>query len=159
MHRTIAQSVLDNFLGNAAGWYKLTIIGFLLVNPIVMVTLGSFVAGWLLVAESIFCLAMALKCYPLQPGGLLALEAVIIGLTSSGTVYHEAEANFEVILLLIFMVAGMAVTFLEIPPSQSLQLGEKAVSGQPIDPDIEGAATADGGHPAGRSRGGAAPEP
>ena len=107
MHRTIAQSVLDNFLGNAAGWYKLTIIGFLLVNPIVMVTLGSFVAGWLLVAEFIFCLAMALKCYPLQPGGLLALEAVIIGLTSSGTVYHEAEANFEVILLLIFMVAGI----------------------------------------------------
>ncbi|MEJ2383186.1 MAG: sodium/proton antiporter NhaB [Xanthomonadales bacterium] len=107
MHRTIAQSVLDNFLGNAASWYKLTIIGFLLVNPIVLVTLGGFVAGWVLVAEFIFCLAMALKCYPLQPGGLLALEAVVIGLTSSGTVYHEAEANFEVILLLIFMVAGI----------------------------------------------------
>jgi len=107
MNRTISQSVLDNFLGNAAGWYKLTIIGFLMLNPIVMVTLGNFVAGWLLVAEFIFCLAMALKCYPLQPGGLLALEAVILGLTSSGTVYHEAEANFEVILLLIFMVAGI----------------------------------------------------
>jgi len=107
MHRSIAQSVLDNFLGNAASWYKLTIIGFLLLNPIVMVTLGNFVAGWLLVAEFIFCLAMALKCYPLQPGGLLALEAVVLGLTSSGTVYHEAEANFEVILLLIFMVAGI----------------------------------------------------
>ena len=50
---------------------------------------------------------MALKCYPLQPGGLLATEAVILGMTSPHTVYHEAEANFEVILLLIFMVAGI----------------------------------------------------
>ena len=107
MHRTIAQSVMDNFLGNAASWYKLTIIAFLLVNPIVMVVAGPFVAGWLLVAEFIFCLAMALKCYPLQPGGLLAIEAVVLGMTSPGTVFHEAENNFEVILLLIFMVAGI----------------------------------------------------
>jgi NhaB family Na+:H+ antiporter len=107
MHRTIAQSVMDNFLGNAASWYKLTIIGFLLLNPIVLVTMGPFIAGWLLVGEFIFCLAMALKCYPLQPGGLLAIQAVILGITSSETVFHEAEANFEVILLLIFMVAGI----------------------------------------------------
>ena len=98
---------MDNFLGNAASWYKLTIILFLLVNPVVMVVFGPFIAGWLLVGEFIFCLAMALKCYPLQPGGLLAIEAVILGLTNSETVYHEAEANFEVILLLIFMVAGI----------------------------------------------------
>jgi NhaB family Na+:H+ antiporter len=107
MHRTIAQSVMDNFLGNAASWYKLTIIGFLLLNPIVLMTMGPFIAGWLLVGEFIFCLAMALKCYPLQPGGLLAIQAVILGMTSSETVFHEAEANFEVILLLIFMVAGI----------------------------------------------------
>ncbi|MEE4218372.1 MAG: sodium/proton antiporter NhaB [Xanthomonadales bacterium] len=107
MHKTIAQSVMDNFLGNAASWYKLTIILFLLINPIVMLVMGPFVAGWLLVGEFIFCLAMALKCYPLQPGGLLAIQAVIMGMTSSETVYHEAEANFEVILLLIFMVAGI----------------------------------------------------
>mgnify|MGYP001812240771 CR=1 FL=1 len=107
MHRTIAQSVMDNFLGNAASWYKLTIIGFLVLNPIVLTTMGPFIAGWLLVGEFIFCLAMALKCYPLQPGGLLAIQAVILGMTSSETVFHEAEANFEVILLLIFMVAGI----------------------------------------------------
>lgn len=107
MYRTISQSAMDNFLGNAASWYKLTIVFFLVLNPIVMVTLGPFIAGWLLVGEFIFCLAMALKCYPLQPGGLLAIEAVILGLTSSDTVFHEAEANFEVILLLIFMVAGI----------------------------------------------------
>ena len=55
MPKSIALSILDNFLGNAAGWYKLTIIGFLIANPIVLVTLGPFVAGWLLVAEFIFC--------------------------------------------------------------------------------------------------------
>jgi NhaB family Na+:H+ antiporter len=107
MQKTIARSLLDNFLGNAADWYKLTIVLFLVLNPIVLVTMGTFVAGWLLVVEFIFCLAMALKCYPLQPGGLLALEAVILGLTSAETVFHETEANFEVILLLIFMVAGI----------------------------------------------------
>jgi NhaB family Na+:H+ antiporter len=107
MQKTIARSLLDNFLGNAADWYKLTIVLFLVLNPIVLVTMGTFVAGWLLVVEFIFCLAMALKCYPLQPGGLLALEAVILGLTSAETVFLETEANFEVILLLIFMVAGI----------------------------------------------------
>jgi len=107
MHQTIAQSFLHNFLGRAPSWYKLSIILFLVINPIVMLSLNPFVAGWLLVAEFIFCLAMALKCYPLQPGGLLAFEAVLIGLTSPSTVYHETEANFAVVLLLIFMVAGI----------------------------------------------------
>ena len=107
MQRTISQSMLDNFLGHASRWYKLTIIAFLVFNPVVLWTLGPFIAGWLLVGEFIFCLAMALKCYPLQPGGLLAIEAVLLGMTSPATVYHETEANFAVILLLIFMVAGI----------------------------------------------------
>lgn len=50
---------------------------------------------------------MALKCYPLQPGGLLALQAVIIGMTTPEMVYHEVENNLKVILLLMFMVAGI----------------------------------------------------
>jgi NhaB family Na+:H+ antiporter len=50
---------------------------------------------------------MALKCYPLQPGGLLAIEAVAIGMASPADVFHETEANFTVILLLMFMVAGI----------------------------------------------------
>jgi len=99
--------MLDNFLGGAAGWYKRAILLFLLINPLLLVVAGPFVTGWLLLAEFIFCLAMALKCYPLQPCGLLALEAVLIGLTSPVSVFHETEKNFEVILLLIFMVAGI----------------------------------------------------
>jgi len=96
----------SNFLGHSPNWYKQLIIIFLLVNPVVF-TINPFLAGWLLVIEFIFTLTMALKCYPLQPGGLLALEAVVIGMTSPASVYLETLANFEVILLLMFMVAGI----------------------------------------------------
>lgn len=106
MSRTIGNAFVHNFLGNAATWYKLTIVAFLLINPILW-QINGFMAGWVLVLEFIFCLAMALKCYPLQPGGLLAIEAVVLGMTSPDTVYMEAEHNFQVILLLIFMVAGI----------------------------------------------------
>ena len=102
------------FLGDAPGWYKSTILGFLLFNPILLVILNisspeqaGFILGWILLLQFIFTLAMALKCYPLQPGGLLAIEALILGLTSTDTVYYEIQQNLKVILLLIFMVAGI----------------------------------------------------
>ena len=107
MPQTISEALQRNLLGNAPGWYKLTILGFLLANPLLLASFGPFVTGWILIAEFIFTLAMALKCYPLPAGGLLAIEAVFIGLTHPETVYHEALNNFEVILLLIFMVAGI----------------------------------------------------
>ncbi|AWX15823.1 Na(+)/H(+) antiporter NhaB [Mergibacter septicus] len=100
------QAVTRNFLGNSPNWYKLVIILFLLLNPLVYF-ISPFIAGWLLVAEFIFTLAMALKCYPLQPGGLLAIEAVFIGMTHPEHIKHEILLNFEVILLLVFMVAGI----------------------------------------------------
>ena len=68
---------------------------------------GNFIIGWVFLLQFIFTLALALKCYPLQPGGLLALEAIIMGLTSTKSVFHEIENNLEVILLLVFMVAGI----------------------------------------------------
>jgi len=104
---SMTQAFTRNFLGQSPSWYKLTIIGFLVLNPILVVTTSPFFTGWVLIAEFIFTLAMALKCYPLQPGGLLAIEAVLLGLTSSEAVYHEAVANFPVIMLLMFMVAGI----------------------------------------------------
>lgn len=107
MPRTIAHAVSNLFLGNAPAWYKLAIIAFLILNPILFFTAGPFIAGWVLIGEFIFTLAMALKCYPLPSGGLLAMEAVAIGMTHPETVYHGALNNFEVILLLIFMVAGI----------------------------------------------------
>ena len=96
-----------SFLGNSPTWYKYAIIGFLILNPILLFTAGPTVTGWVVIAEFILTLAMALKCYPLQAGGLIALEVVFLGLTSPHTVYHEIQANLEVILLLVFMVAGI----------------------------------------------------
>jgi len=107
MTYTIAEALRNNFLGHSPVWYKLTILGFLILNPILVLTLGPFIAGWVLVIEFIFTLAMALKCYPLQPGGLLAVEAIIIGMATPEMVYHEAVVNFPVIMLLMFMVAGI----------------------------------------------------
>lgn len=107
MNTALTGSFARNFLGNAPLWYKKAILAFLVINPLLLYTAGSFFAGWLLIAEFIFTLAMALKCYPLPAGGLLAFQAVVLGMTSPQAVYKEAQANFEVILLLIFMVAGI----------------------------------------------------
>ena len=106
MARTMAAALRSNFLGNSPDWYKVTILGFLVINPFIVV-MDPHVAGWALVVEFIFTLAMALKCYPLQPGGLLAIQAVLLGLATPELVVHEAEKNFEVIMLLMFMVAGI----------------------------------------------------
>ena len=97
----------QSFLGNAPDWYKLTIIAFLVINPVVLVVAGPYVTGWLLIGEFIFTLAMALSCYPLLAGGLLALEAVLMRMTTPDNIYHEVLGNFPVILLLMFMVAGI----------------------------------------------------
>lgn len=107
MTESAAHAMWKNFLGASPTWYKQTIVAFLLLNPIALFLLGPFVTGWLLIAEFIFTLALALRCYPLQPGGLLAIQAVLLGMTTADSVYHEALANFDVILLLMFMVAGI----------------------------------------------------
>lgn len=103
---TFIDAFRKNFLGHSPDWYKNAVIGFLILNP-VLFAINPFLAGWVLILEFIFTLAMALKCYPLQPGGLLAVEAIAIGMASPEMVAHEAEVNFPVILLLIFMVAGI----------------------------------------------------
>lgn len=110
MNTSLSQSFVKNFLGHSPNWYKKTIVAFLVINPILFFSLGDsgpLIVGWMLIGQFIFTLAMALKCYPLQPGGLLAIEAVVIGLTSPEVVYHEAVTNFPVIMLLMFMVAGI----------------------------------------------------
>ncbi|MGB0129165.1 MAG: sodium/proton antiporter NhaB [Rhodocyclaceae bacterium] len=98
---------LDSFLGHTPRWYKLAILFALAFNVVVFATLGSVVTGWLVLAEFIFTLAMALKCFPLQPGGLLAIQAVLLGLTDAHSVYREVEHGLPVLLLVIFMVAGV----------------------------------------------------
>jgi NhaB family Na+:H+ antiporter len=88
-------------------WFKFTMVGFLIFNVISLYLLGPVITAWIFIGEFIFTLAMALKCYPLQSGGLLAIQALILGLTSPEMAYTEVNQNLEVILLLVFMVAGI----------------------------------------------------
>lgn len=95
------------FLGNSPKWFKTVMIGFLIFNVFSYHFLGPTVTAWLFIAEFIFSLAIALKCYPLQSGGLLAIEILILDLTTPKNAYHEVNQNLEVVLLLVFMVAGI----------------------------------------------------
>ncbi len=103
---SLTSAFWQNFLGESPDWYKQTIVAFLLINPI-LAYIHPFSAGWVLILEFIFTLAMALKCYPLQPGGLLAIQAICLGMATPDKVYSEVVSNFPVILLLMFMVAGI----------------------------------------------------
>ncbi|MDP6922235.1 MAG: sodium/proton antiporter NhaB [Lutibacter sp.] len=95
------------FLGKSPKWFKTIMLGFLIFNVFSLYVLGPVVTAWIFIGEFIFTLAMALKCYPLQSGGLLALEALLLKLTTPKNAYHEVEQNLEVVLLLVFMVAGI----------------------------------------------------
>ena len=101
------QQAFKSFLGNSPTWYKIAIAGFLVLNIFLVKFTNSTIAGWVIIGEFILTLAMALKCYPLQAGGLIALEVIFLKLTSPAAVFHEIEANLDVILLLVFMVAGI----------------------------------------------------
>ena len=99
--------MFNSFLGNSPKWFKLTIIGFLIFNVLSFFVLGKTITSWIFIFEFIFTLAMALKCYPLQSGGLLAIEVLALNLTTPHQAYHEVNQNLEVILLLVFMVAAI----------------------------------------------------
>ena len=93
MNDSLPQALWKNFLGSSPEWYKKTIIGFLLLNPLALQLFGPFATGWVLIGEFIFTLALALRCYPLQPGGLLAIEAVLLGMTTPHMVFAETNEN------------------------------------------------------------------
>ena len=107
MPRSLPGALAHNFLGQSPLWYKAVIGLFLVLNPLLLLTAGPVTAGWVLVIEFIFTLGMALKCYPLMPGGLLLVEALLLEMTTPQALYEELLHNFPVILLLMFMVAGI----------------------------------------------------
>ena len=81
--------MFKNFLGNSPHWFKYTMLFFLVFNVFAYYTLGPKITAWLFIAEFIFTLAMALKCYPLQSGGLLAIEVLALNLTSPENAKNE----------------------------------------------------------------------
>ena len=95
----------NEFLGNSPHWFKNAILLFLLASLPLKFLVGTTILGWLFLGMFILTLAMALKCYPLQSGGILALAILALGLTTPDTVWHEIEANLGVLALLIFMVS------------------------------------------------------
>lgn len=101
-------TIMASFLGHASHAYKLTLLLALAGNVALCWLAGPVVAAWAILIEFIAVLAMSLQCYPLAPGGLLALQAVLLGLATPGGVYVEVQHGLPVILLLIFMVSAIA---------------------------------------------------
>ena len=107
MSQGMASALWRNFLGQSPSWYKCSLLTALCVNYLAVHVAGNEAAGWLVLAEFIGTLAMALKCYPLQPGGVIAIQAVLLHLTDAKSVYNETLAGMPVILLMIFMVTAI----------------------------------------------------
>ncbi|HFC92773.1 MAG TPA: sodium/proton antiporter NhaB [Leucothrix mucor] len=99
------QIAYKEFLGNSPSWFKLSILAFLVLAFPLKLLVGTTVLGWMFIAMFILTLAMALKCYPLQSGGLLGLAILALGLTTPETLWHEIQSNLGVIFLLVFMVS------------------------------------------------------
>ena len=45
MDMSLRRAFIHNFLGNSPDWYKLTILGFLIANPLILMAAGPVVAG------------------------------------------------------------------------------------------------------------------
>jgi NhaB family Na+:H+ antiporter len=106
----VLNTIFKSFLGAAPVWYKTAIISFLVLNPILFSFAGTdsgFILGWIILLQFIFTLVFSIQCYPLQPGGLIAFQSLLLGLTDPKHVLHEIETNLEVILLLVFMVSAI----------------------------------------------------
>jgi len=104
----------QSFLGTSPNWYKILILLFLTINPFAYslesYLIGGehhFITGWLFIFEAICVLSMSLKCCPLPPFSLLTIEAVVLKLTTPELIYSEVNANFSVILLLVFVIASI----------------------------------------------------
>ena len=95
------------FMDTAPDGYKLFLLGVLILNPFLLVLGGPFWAGWAILLEFLLVLGLSLQCYPLFPGGLLALEALVLNMVSVTGVMKEVHGNIDVIMLLMFMVPGI----------------------------------------------------
>ncbi len=100
-------ALFSNFLGTSASAYKKLIIAFLVINTSLWPVLPATALAWIFLIEFIVVLALSLYCHPLLPGGLLAIQIVLFGLTDTQSIYVEVQNGLSVIFLVIFMVAGI----------------------------------------------------
>ena len=109
--RSLALTAFAAFMGQAPRAYKFGVLAALLGNVLLWTTLGPVAAGWALVVEFIATLALSMYCYPLAPGGLLVVEAVLLHLTTPARIYAETLGGIPILLLLIFTVS--AISFMQ----------------------------------------------
>ena len=109
--RSLSLTAFAAFMGQAPRAYKIGLLAALLLNVVLWALLGPVAAGWAIVAEFIATLALSVYCYPLAPGGLLVVEAVLLHLTTPARIYAETLAGIPVLLLLIFTVS--AISFMQ----------------------------------------------
>ena len=84
-------SFSQNFLGQAPEWYKLTIVGFLIFNPLLMLLTGNaYLTGWVLVLEFIFTLAISVLFFKERSS---PKELAGIALVAAGIIYLLAVAR------------------------------------------------------------------
>src|SRR5687768_14955688 len=107
MRYDYVEAFWENFLGHSPDWYKWLVLVCFVVNPVLLEIGGPLVASWAILLEFIGTLMMALRCDPLQPGGLIVIQAVVLGLATPAGIQQEIETGLPVILLLIFMVAAI----------------------------------------------------
>jgi hypothetical protein len=100
-----------SFLSTSPEWFKWFTLCCLLLNFLVF-PISEKAVGWMMVAEFVVCLAESVNCFPLPPGGLIAAQAVILGLTGPHAIVEEIVRNIEVILLLLFSYVFFLVVFI-----------------------------------------------
>lgn len=91
--------------------FKVTLIAFLAVNPLLLETVGPFYTSIGMLLQFLFILFRSTTVYPAISGGLLVAEAIILKLVTTEGIWHEWTASFDVFMLVLFMVA--AVSFLK----------------------------------------------
>ncbi len=107
----VSSPAMLNFMGSAPVWYKQSILFCLVLNVVLYFTFGPFVTGWAILLQFILTLALALKSFPLLPGGLLFLQACALGLAPLEAVHEEVAHNLPILFLVFFVVT--AVNFLK----------------------------------------------
>ncbi|MEJ2681968.1 MAG: hypothetical protein P8144_10980 [Gammaproteobacteria bacterium] len=103
----LGQAFWRNFLGSSPPIYKGVVLAFLILNPLALIRFGYTVSAGLILMEFIVLLLMRLACHPLQAGGLIALQAVIMGLTTPAAITEDLLRIYPVFILIIFMLSGI----------------------------------------------------
>jgi NhaB family Na+:H+ antiporter len=109
--RSLLLTAFAGFMGHAPRAYKLAMLLALAFNVVLWQIAGPVAAAWAILFEFIATLALSFKCYPLAPGGLLVIQALLLGLTTPARVYEETLGGVSVLLLLIFTVS--AISFMQ----------------------------------------------